>query len=133
MDRDALLAYLTGWWPELIAEASIDTDIVLDAVESYYTADPTLEETWAQPLADYFVLRRALTAFIVDFDVTTEGDSYRLSQRADRLQKLFEAAYGKVSWLVSEDDADIGAVVTVSEAYTTGPALALDGTVNEWS
>lgn len=120
MDRTALESYLTGWWAAMIDELSIDTALVLDEVEAFYTADSDLDTKWAKPLGDYFLLKFALHAFLVEFDVTLEGDSYRLGQRADRLQKLFDGAYGKVSWLIGDEYDGFGEVVKIRDTFLTG-------------
>ncbi len=120
MDPIALVAYIEAEWAELIAEVEgLTPAYIVGIANEAYMADPTLEATWAAPLADYYILRRALRAFTVDFDVSVEGDSYRLSQRRAGLQSLFDAAYAKVSWIGGDDDGTYGQIVVAEGQYLT--------------
>lgn len=119
MDPIALAAYIADEWAEIVAEVGMDASTVTDRVEAIYTAQPSLDDAWAEPLADYYVLRRAVRAFAVDFDVTIDGDSYRLSQRK-QIADLYATAYARVAWIVAAEDDDTGTVVTVRSDFLTG-------------
>jgi hypothetical protein len=115
MDAAALTAYLETEWAEVIAEASIDPARIVSIVEEAYTADPTLSDGWAEPLGDYYLLRRAARAFAVDFDVTLGNNSYRLSQRKT-IDKLLENAYAQIAWIV-DPEGGAGGLVTISKDF----------------
>lgn len=130
MDRTALLAYLAAEWAEIIAEAGIDVDYIADQVEAVFAAQPELDTRWAEPLADYYLLRRAVRAFSIEIDVTIEGDSYRLSQRK-QIESLFATRAAEVAWIVSPDGGDgssIGKVVTIGMPYLTPESDVGSGT-----
>jgi hypothetical protein len=116
MDAAALTAYLETEWAEVIAEASIDPARIVGIVAEAYLADPALSDGWAEPLGDYYLLRRAARAFAVDFDVTLGDNSYRLSQRKT-IDKLLANAYGHVAWIVDPEGGDAGGLVTISKDF----------------
>lgn len=116
----ALTAYLNAEWGKVMAQAVIEPAYVVSLVEGVYAGNASLEDAWAEPLADYFLLRRAIRQFSTDFDVALGDKSFKLSQRK-QLAPLFEEARAKVAWLV-EEGADSGAkVVTVTDHWQTGP------------
>ncbi len=122
MNISAVETYLNAWWSELIAEALIEVQTILNAVQGIYDAQPTLDPRWANYLAKYYLLERAVAAFSVDFDVTVEGDSYRLSQRKDLAKQLAEA-HKMIAWIVeplSPEEESIGQLVTVTGHVFTG-------------
>lgn len=103
MDPVALTAYLQAEWPELIAEASLDVPRIVATVEEHYTADPALADSWAEPLADYYLLRRAVRAFTVNMNVGTGGDSYALRQQYENAVQQLAAAEARVAALVTSE------------------------------
>ena len=120
MDSAALTAYLNAEWPEVIAEASIDVSRIVSIVDEVYDADSTLDDSWAQPLGDYYLLRRAVRAFSVGFDVSLSGDSYRQSQLHKMVSEHYAAAAAQVAGIVGPDDAAEPAIVTITSDYLTG-------------
>ena len=117
MDRAALTACLQREFAEIIAEASIDLVAILDSVEAVYGRTPDLPTIWAEPLADYFLLRRARRAFLTMFDVGVEGDTYRLNQLYQNVVKELPAAEARVAWLVIPVPSNAGKLVTLELAY----------------
>jgi hypothetical protein len=122
MDTASVLTYLNAEWSEVIAEAVIDAPYIASQVMTHYADNADLEARWMRPLADYYLLRRALRAFAVDFDVTIDGNSYRLSQRK-QLSALYADAFALVSWLVDDEYETFGQIVTV----TANPYVSADG------
>lgn len=100
MDRDALRAYLEREYAELIAEAGIALDPVLDAVARVFAGMEDLPALWAEPLGDYYLLRRAKRALLTAIDVGIEGDTYRLNQLYKNVSDELPKAEARVSWLV---------------------------------
>lgn len=105
MDPLALAAYLDAEWPEVIAEAGIDVARIVAIVEEAYAADPLLADRWAEPLADYYLLRRALRAFTANMDVALGGDSYKLKQQYDNVLAQYQLAEARVIALVAPEPA----------------------------
>ncbi|HEU0164939.1 MAG TPA: hypothetical protein VFQ54_07830, partial [Thermomicrobiales bacterium] len=78
-DVSAVTTYLTDHYPELIAEASItDLDPVVSDVTAIYIAYPTLDTGWANPLADYYFLKRVAAAFAPNFDLSDQTGALSL-------------------------------------------------------
>ena len=124
MDRAALEAYLTGEYPELIAEAGITSlDTILDACETALANRPDVSALWANALGDYFLLKRARAAFAANMDIRTEdGDAYSLNQQFKNIDSMLAKAYAKVGWIVDPPVIDpategIGKVVTITMPY----------------
>lgn len=120
MDRVALTAYLEREFAEIITEASIVLDRILDSVEAVYGWTPDLLSLWEEPLADYYLLRRAKRAFMVMFDVGVEGDTYRLNQLYKNVTDALPKAEAIVAWLVSPvtpDTSNTGRIVTLEIPY----------------
>ena len=105
MDAVALTAYLEAEWPELIAEAGIDAARIVAMVEARYTDDPTLDASWAEPLADYYLLRRAVRAFTPNMNVGTGGDNYALRQQYENAVTELARAEARVAGLVTVEAA----------------------------
>lgn len=106
MDPLALAAYLDAEWPEVIAEAGIDVARIVAIVEEAYAADPLLADRWAEPLADYYLLRRALRAFTANMDSTLKsGASYKLKQQYDNVLAQYQLAEARVIALVAPEPA----------------------------
>lgn len=122
MDTVALTAYLEAEWPELIAEASIDPARIVAIVEEHYLADTDLVDSWAEPLADYYLLRRAVRAFTPNMNVGTGGDSYALRQQYENAAKEFAAAEAKVTTLINKDAWSLGEPFTIDLNFLTGGA-----------
>lgn len=122
MDREPLRAYLQREFAEVIAEAGIDLNPVLDAVARVFAGIADLAGVWAEPLADYYLLRRARRAFLTMFDVGVEGDTYRLNQLYKNVEAELPKAEVRVAWLVlphAPDTSGIGEVVTIHSPYLT--------------
>lgn len=103
MDTATLLAYLDTEWSELIAEAGINPETIVAMVGEHYLDDPTLAATWAQPLADYYLLRRAVRAFTPNMNIGTGGDNYALRQQYENAVQQLAKAEAKVAWIVAPD------------------------------
>ena len=127
IDRAALTTYLAAWYGELADEAGLaltDTSTgfgpVLDATAASLAANAELDEaTWAQPLAEYYLLRRIVRALATNMDVSVGGDSYRLKQIRDHAQALYDEAAAAVGGIVGSSSDGLGQVVTVHMPYLT--------------
>lgn len=117
MDRAALTAYLQREFAEVIAEAGIDVEPILDAVEQVYILTTDLALVWREPLGDYYLLRRAKRAFLAAFDVGVEGDSYRLNQLFKNVEAELPKAEARVAWLVIPGAEDGPKFVTISTPF----------------
>lgn len=125
MNGAALTAYLNDEWAEVIATAPVDVTTVVTRAEAVYAAKPGLSDAWAEALGDYFLLRRADRAFTAQFDVSVEGNSFRLNQLHANVQDALKRAQITVGWLVdptltAEDGIAPGTVITVSQRFLTG-------------
>lgn len=122
MDPTAITTYLTTWYPELIAETGIDPAVIVGRVIETYDADTDLADAWANPLARYYLLDRAVQVFSVEFDVGLSGDSYRLNQRKVELVKERDRALAAVGWIVDlAESATTGtSMTTITGDYLTG-------------
>lgn len=121
MDPVALTAYLEAEWPELIAEAGIDPARIVAVVEEHFLADPDLVSSWAEPLADYYLLRRAVRAFTANMNVSTDGDSYALRQQYENAVAELKRAEAKVAGLVEAETVPAGPF-TIDLNFLTGGA-----------
>ncbi len=124
MDRYALRLYLEREFPEIIAEAGIDLESILDAVEAVLGRTPDLDLLWLEPLAEYYLLRRAERAFTVQFPLSSEGDTYNLSKLFDQVQKLLAGVRAQVAWLVTPrapDTSGAGEMVTIHMPFLDEP------------
>lgn len=100
MDTAALLAYLDTEWSELIAEVGINPEFIVATVGDHFLDDPALDVRWAQPLADYYLLRRAVRAFTPNMNIGTGGENYALRQQYENAVQQLAAAEAKVAWIV---------------------------------
>lgn len=101
MDDAAVTAYLQREYPEIIAEVGIDLPAVIAAVNDVLFTRPTLDPLdWANPLADYFLLRRALRGLANRMRIGISGDSYALKDMFDNVKVLYGLAESLVAWLV---------------------------------
>lgn len=134
MDRAALQAYLEREFAELIAEAGIDLDPILDAVARVYAGMDGLLLVWAEPLADYYLLRRAKRALLTAIDVGVERDTYRLNQLYKNVSDELPKAEARVGWLVLpvQEAADDGPkLVTLSTPFLSDSWSSVTG-YGEW-
>lgn len=121
MDSVALTAYLEAEWGEVLEEFGITAAYIVGVVEEVYLADSTLDDRWAEPLADYYLLRRAVRASSPDLNVSPRrGGSYDLGARHQRLRTLFEERRAEVAWLIDANAARRGQVLTLVGDYLTG-------------
>jgi len=131
MDREALRTYLTREYAELIAEAGIDLEPILDAVAQVYTVTTDLVLVWAEPLGDYYLLRRAKRALVTAFDIGVEGDSYRLNQLYKNVEAELAMAEARVSWLVIPGVEDGPKFVTLNTPFLSDSWSSVTG-YGEW-
>lgn len=123
MDSVALTAYLEAEWGEVLEEFGITAAYIVGLVEEVSLADTTLAGRWAEPLADYYLLRRAVRASSPDLNVSPRrGGSYDLGARHQRLRALYEDRRAEVAWIVDANVARRGQVLTLVGDYLTGDA-----------
>ncbi len=107
MDRLALLDRIAVEYDVLLDEAGIIVaddpgalGTALDDVESIRARNPSVESYHVYDLFSYFVLDRIVTSLAGMFDVTVEGESFRLNQLYKNAVDLRDAKRKFVGWMV---------------------------------
>lgn len=100
----------------------------LDTVESILDRNPTIPVYLTYDLVAYFVLDRIVTSLASMFDVTLEGDSYRLNQLYKNAVELRTAKRAAIGWVLDGDTPGGEAADTFGNVMTiVTPFLGPEG------
>lgn len=130
MDRNSLIAFLARSYGDVLPLTSIQPDanglgVFADQVLAVYAEQAGLSDSWANPLAEYFLLEQLELEFIAMPDrVTVDNDTYDNSKLFGRISARLASLRRRLGWILGDeaDDADIGKVVTINTPYLTGGA-----------
>lgn len=108
MDRAAVLAMLVSRYGSSATEAGMTLldepqgfGPVLDRIQGWLDADPSLDPPWVEPLARYAALDYLADRLANQMDVSLSGGkSYRLNQLFTNVRTLLADAKAHVAWIV---------------------------------
>lgn len=137
MDRLALLDRIAVEYDAMLDAAGIivaddpaGLGAALDTTQSIFERNESIPPYLAYDVFSYFVLDRVVTSLASMFDVTIDGDSYRLNQLYKNAVELRAAKRTAIGWIIDGDVPGEAAADTFGNVLTiVTPFLGPEG---EW-